>query len=441
MEAVGIVRRDVVELTVVSGEQGRWSPILVCAGPHDVGSGNISPRRMVDYLASWGPDGPHIPAHSPMFLALKEINRAKTRFALLVAAIGLLVFLILFQQALQTGLINSFVGAIRSQDAPVLVYSVDGQRVIQGSRITPDLEAAVRAESGLGDVGQIYQGTFTAVGAGQDFDVTLFGYEAAADGTGLGAPTTLVDGRLPTAPEEVVASTAGDLVLDVGDVVTLAPGGLELDVVGLAESAQLNVTTTLYGTAGNYLDAILSTNSNASQPLPNVLGIRPADGSTDDAAVEIVNAISPDLDALTNEDAASETPGVGEVQQSFQIIFLLYALVVPCVTGLFFLIVTFQKSGALTLLRAIGAPAGRLVSSLLFQVVLILGLGLAFGTALYLPVSRLSLGGIELGFDVGAVAFWSALLLVLGVASALVAARRVLSIDPMTATSGAGVGQ
>ena len=50
-------------------------------------------------------------------------------------------------------------------------------------------------------------------------------------------------------------------------------------------------------------------------------------------------------------------------------------------TGLFFLIVTFQKSGALTLLRAIGAPAGRLVSSLLFQVVLILGLGLAFGTA------------------------------------------------------------
>jgi putative ABC transport system permease protein len=239
----------------------------------------------------------------------------------------------------------------------------------------------------------------------------------------------------------VVASTEGDLALEVGDVVTLAPGGLELDVVGLAESAQLNVTTTLYGTAGTYLDAILSTNSNARQPLPNVLGIRPADGSTDDAAVEIVNAISPDLDALTNEDAAGETPGVGEVQQSFQIIFLLYALVVPCVTGLFFLIVTFQKSGALTLLRAIGAPAGRLVSSLLFQVVLILGLGLAFGTALYLPVSRVSLGGIELGFDVSAVAFWSALLLVLGVASALVAARRVLSIDPMTATSGVGVGQ
>src|SRR5690606_9519430 len=69
---------------------------------------------------------------SPMFLALKEMARAKVRFALLIAAIGLLVFLILFQQSLQNGLLTSFVGAIRNQSAPVLVYTVDGQRVIQG---------------------------------------------------------------------------------------------------------------------------------------------------------------------------------------------------------------------------------------------------------------------------------------------------------------------
>ena len=37
-------------------------------------------------------------------------------------------------------------------------------------------------------------------------------------------------------------------------------------------------------------------------------------------------------------------------------IFLLYGLVVPLVTGLFFLIITVQKAGSLTLLRAIGAP-------------------------------------------------------------------------------------
>ena len=80
-----------------------------------------------------------------MFLALKEMARAKVRFALLIAAIALLVFLILFQQSLQNGLITGFIGAIRNQSAPVLVYSVDGQRTVQGSIITPDLDAQVRA--------------------------------------------------------------------------------------------------------------------------------------------------------------------------------------------------------------------------------------------------------------------------------------------------------
>jgi putative ABC transport system permease protein len=382
-----------------------------------------------------------------MFLALKEMSRAKVRFGLLIAAIGLLVFLILFQQALQTGLITSFVGAIRNQDTPVLVYSVDGQRVIQGSIIPPDLEAAVDGVDGVGRVGRIGQGTFTATPpsstgeAADTFDLTLLGYETGSDGRGLGAPQGLVEGRYPTAPGEAVASTEGGYRSEIGDVITIRPGGMELTVVGLAEDVQLNVSTTLFAPYETYVAAVRSTNPDAGQPLPNVLGVAPADGVTDDQLVERINAASPELDALTRADAAAETPGVAQIQQSFRIIFLLYGLVVPCVTGLFFLIVTFQKADALTLLRAIGAPAGRLVSSLLVQVLLIVGLGLVVGTLIYFPLSQQRLGGIALRFDVSAVALWSALLIGLGVASSLIAARRVLRIDPIEATTGAGVGR
>jgi putative ABC transport system permease protein len=326
----------------------------------------------------------------------------------------------------------------------VLVYSVDGQRVIQGSVITPDLEAQVGGVDGVGQVGRIGQGTFTATApddAGETFDLTLLGYEAGPDGTGLGAPRELAEGRYPTAAGEAVASTEGDVSVAVGDVVTVQPGGLELTVVGLAEDVQLNVSTTFFAGYDTYVAAVSAANPDAGEPLPNVLGVAPADGVTDAELVDRINAVSPELDALTRDDAAAETPGVAQVQQSFQIIFLLYGLVVPCVTGLFFLIVTFQKADALTLLRAIGAPAGRLVSSLLIQVVLIVGLGLVVGTLLYFPVSRQQLGGIALRFDATAVLFWSVLLLTLGIGSSLIAARRVLRIDPIEATTGAGVGR
>lgn len=373
-----------------------------------------------------------------MFLAIREMHRAKVRFGLLIAAIALLVFLILFQQSLQNGLLTSFVGGIRNQSAPVLVYAVDGQRVIQGSVITPDLEAQIRDLPEVGGAGRINQGTFSVRTAdGSPTDASVLGYES----DDLGVPTTVVEGRLPAAAGEGVASEAdADLGFDVGQVVRVLPGGYEIEIVGLASDAQLNAGPTVYVDAATYGDALLAANPDAGDPLPNVLALRPADGVTDAELVAAVNAISEDLDALTRSDAADLTPGVAQVQQSFRIIFALYAIVVPCVTGLFFLIVTFQKKRALTLLRALGAPPGRLVRSLLLQALLIVAGGYLLGTLLYYPVSQLRLGGIALQFETTAVIGWAVALVVLGLGSALVAARRVLRIDPIDATTGQGVG-
>ena len=111
-----------------------------------------------------------------MFLAWREMREAKVRFSLLIVAIALLLFLILAQQAIQDGLINSFVGAITRQSAPILVYSVDGQRTLQGSVITPPLQAKIEGVAGVGEAGKIGQSTFTAsVSGGRNESVALFG--------------------------------------------------------------------------------------------------------------------------------------------------------------------------------------------------------------------------------------------------------------------------
>jgi putative ABC transport system permease protein len=167
--------------------------------------------------------------------------------------------------------------------------------------------------------------------------------------------------------------------------------------------------------------------------------VAPAEGVSPAALVASINARSDDLDALTRRQAADEAPGVAQVRQSFQVIFLLYALVVPFVTGLFFLIITVQKAAALTLLRAIGAPGRRLVGALLVQVVIIVGLALALGVALYTPLTIVSATSLGLRFETTAVIAWAILLFVLALLSSLLSARRVLAIDPVTATVGAGL--
>ena len=371
-----------------------------------------------------------------MSLALREMRRAKVRFALLVGAIGLLVFLILFQQALRDGLITSFVGAVRNQTAPVLVYSVDAQRALQGSVITPSLEEAVRGVEGIESSARIDENTFTVRVGAEDDDAAII----ATDDQELVRPTRLSDGRRPSAPGEAVGS---DVDFAVGDEVEVVAGGggepVVLTVVGVARDIQLSVSPTLYTDIATFEAATRATNPDAPVVYPSALALFPADGVEPGELATAVEEAAPDAEALTRTEAAETSPGVAQVRQSFQIIFLLYGLVVPLVTGLFFLIVTLQKAGALTLLRAIGARRGVLARSLLVQVLAVLGAGIAVGVLLYTPLVGRQVGGLTLRFDPAVVVGWSVLLVVLGLVSVLAALRRVLSIDPVEATAGPGL--
>lgn len=369
-------------------------------------------------------------------LALREIRRAVVRFGLLVCAIALLVFLILFQQALRDGLITGFVGALRNQSAPVLVYSVDAQRTLQGSVIPPPLEKQITGAEGVGASAKIGEGTFTIERAGVERDATLLG----TDDPALFQPSELSAGRRPSGSLEAVGSAADFSVGDEVKVVS-AQGGqaVTINVVGVARDIQLSVTPTLFTDLTTFQMATKAANPEATKVLPNAIALRSKPGVTATELVATINNASPDAEALTRADAADTGPGVAQVTQSFQVIFLLYGLVVPLVTGLFFLILTLQKSGSLTLLRAIGARSGTLARSLLLQVVIVIGLGLVLGIALYYPLSQAQVGGLSLRFDVTSVLIWAVLLMVLALISSLASLRRVLRIDPLEATTGGGV--
>ena len=210
-----------------------------------------------------------------MFIALHEIRRAWVRFALVVTAIGLLVFLILFQQTLQSGLITSFVGAIEHQSSPVLVYSVDGLCNLEGSVILPDVEQDVRSVDGVGVAGRIGQGTFSVRAGGQTTSAAIVGFEDPR----VGAPTTLVSGRMAAADGEAVAlESSADEGFGLGDTVRVEPGGLELRIVGQASEIGLHASPTLFTTYGTLEEVLASSNPAARGLAPAAIGVIPEGG-------------------------------------------------------------------------------------------------------------------------------------------------------------------
>jgi len=373
-----------------------------------------------------------------VLLATREIARSKVRFGLLAGAVGLLVFLILFQQALFGGLVQGFIGAIENQDSPVLVYGDQARRNIEGSFLRPEQVEAVGEVDGVAEAVAVGQSTYTVEADGELVDGALFGYPLDA---GLAAPTSLTEGRLPERPGEAVASAAdAPDGFDIGDTVRIAAdGGPEIEVVGLADDLRYSVAPTLFVDYATFEEAQRAVNPNAQAVLPSYAAVRPADGVELDELTDRIDREVDGVEALTSTEAVETSPGVSSVNQSFQIILALAFGVVTLVVAFFFLILTVQKAKPLTLLRAVGAPTSYLVRNLVIQIVAVMGAGIVVGILLVLAVRPVSTGGaIEVELVPGTVVPTIAGLTVLALIGGLGAIRRVVRIDPIRATSDTG---
>lgn len=368
-----------------------------------------------------------------MLLAFAEIRRAKARFALLTAAVALLIFLILFLSALFGGLITDFVGAVENQDSPVLVFNEDARRNVEASFLPPGSEDAVAAVDGVADTGLIGQNTYTVIAGGEDQDAALFGYELG----GLGEPLTLSKGRLPNGPNEAVASEAdADKGFEIGQVVTVVgESGPEITVVGLGEDLRWSVSPTLFVSYNTFEAAQLAVNPEATVVLASLVAAEAEDGVSDSELAERIDAAIPDVEALTNAEAVETNPGVQGVNNSARIVLLLAFLVVGILVGFFFLILTAQKAKPLTLLRAVGARSAYLLRNLAAQVAAVLVGGSVVAIAMLVLATRTDLtGDLSVTLDPVEILVTIVGVALLSMIGAAVAIFRLLRIDPLIAT-------
>jgi len=217
----------------------------------------------------------------------------------------------------------------------------------------------VAAVDGVGEAAPLGENTFTVeTMSGELKDATIFGYELG----GPGAPTTLSSGRLPQGPGEGVVSSGAGAGFAIADRVQVLPGGYEIEVVGVADDASFNVQPTLFVSYPSYEEAVRAQNPDAQAILPTLVAVDPEPGVTRRSSRPVspigCRASRPSTWIPPSRRCpACLDPAV------VRLILALAFFVVILVTGFFFLILTVQKTQALTLLRAVGASTGYLLKN------------------------------------------------------------------------------
>lgn len=370
-----------------------------------------------------------------MRLALRELRRRPGRFAVAAMILTLIALLLMFLGGLLDGLIGSQTGAYRAQDGQLVVYSDASQQSLVRSRIDPDVRTTVETVEGVTQVGGLGSVQLGARPGDQpdsrDLMATaVFGYELAPDG-------------LPAEPPAAGTVIADDSLkadgIAEGDTLLLGPQRTEVEVVGFVNDTRYAGQATLWSSLDTWRD-VLEDNRPGLNPGDTVQAlVVQVEGDPGSVADAIDSATDGVTATLTLDEATEALPGVAQQRSTFNQIIGVTVAIALVVVGLFFALITVERTALYGILKAIGASSATLGIGLVTQAVVVTLFASAIGVAGALLLDAvIPAGSIPFLVSPSRLVTSVVLLLLASVAGSAFSLRRILRIDPASAI-GAGL--
>lgn len=360
-----------------------------------------------------------------MFVAIRDIRFAKGRFGLMGAVVALIALLIVLLSGLTAGLADGSTSAIKNLPATRIAFGASGDQapeksftsssVTGGQLDTWTHAAGVRWAEPLGIVQ-----TQLETASGTTASTTVFG----APPGGHITPDAVARDTVV-----VSESLADDEGVRAGDTITI--GGTDLTVAKVADDAHYSHTPVVW---------------TSLQDWQQLNATRPGQAGSDDAPVatviaadlgEVADPAAVDNDAGTvSTTTADSLSAIGSfssenasllTMQGF--LFAISALVI----GAFLTVWTIQRTGDIAILKALGGSTAYLMRDALVQALLVLVAGAGLGGTVGVGLGAAAAGVVPFVLTVTTTAAPVAAMLVLGVLGAVLAVRRITSVDPLTA--------
>ncbi len=370
-----------------------------------------------------------------MRLALRELRRRPGRFGVATVILTLIAILLMFLGGLLDGLTAGNTGAIRVQQADLIVYSSTSQDSLVRSRIEPEQRRQVSAVEGvseLGELGSVQLGSRIEGKGPRDLvPVVLFGYQEAS--SGLPAPP----GQPGRAWADGTLKAEG---VEPGDTIRIGPARSPVEVIGFVDDTRYAGQSTLWASLETWR-AVQNENRPDARVSPGVsqaLVVQAGDSADPSGLAGRIDEATGGLtSSLTEDEAINALPGVAAQQSVFNQIIGLTVLIAIIVVALFFALITVERIGLYGVLKALGAGSGRLFAGVLVQAVIVTVIACAIGAVAALALDAvIPAGSIPFTAGGGRLLGSTLVLLLAAVIGCAFSLRRVLRVDPAQAIGG-----
>ncbi|WP_100486313.1 ABC transporter permease [Sporolactobacillus pectinivorans] len=371
-----------------------------------------------------------------MYLAWKEMHHSKGRFFFMMVIIALLSYLVLFVSGLANGLASDNASAIEKYGNRTFILQKDADNRINRSALTSGTVTTLRDK--LGRENTVLLGiqttTINQTGKEQKIDASFF----SVNPSGSFKPE-LAAGRQPS-----VNSTV-DIIIDrsiaksgihLNDTIMEQSSGLKFKIIGFTKAATYLHTPVAYVNARQWnmmMQKETGGNARANSEYTAVL--------TPDTSHEIDRltrnaGLSQKISGASLSTIIQSLPGYSAEQGSLLMMISFLFIISIFILGIFFYIITAQKSVQFGILKAIGTGTGYLMRSLIFQTLLVLLFSLAVSLLLTWLTAAILPAGMPFSLPVGTIIKILAAFIGVSVFSIVISIYQVIKINALSAIEG-----
>jgi putative ABC transport system permease protein len=368
-----------------------------------------------------------------MFLAMKELMHSKMRFLMIIIIFVLLAWLVFILSGLGNGLSTLAASTFKTMKADYVIFEEGSQSSMSKSLLSDQLLAEVELLPNVSAAAPMGSTMATALKepstkSEDKLDIAIIGINpgsflepAVVEGEGLSSDN-------PTGV--VVNSTMKDEGYNIGDTFQLDGTMESLTIIGFAENQTYNHVASVFTPMAEWRKitfAAPGSDKGVAGPV-NAIMLQGKDIDPD-----VMNSKLTNTDTVTRAAAVQGMPGYKEENGTILMMLAFLLAIAAFVLGVFFYVMTMQKTNQFGIMKAIGASNRFLSKAIVSQVFvlsmtsIVVGVLLTYGTAAIMPK------GMPFKLEPGLVVSYSVILLIIAMLSSLVSVRKITKIDPLKA--------
>ncbi len=368
-----------------------------------------------------------------MFLAIREFKHGKLRFLMIGIITILIAWLVFILSGLGNGLSTLSAATFKNMDADYVTFEEGSRASMSRSLLSESLAGKLESQSNVSAASAMGATMGTVInGSGSNesgkVDIAILGINP-----GSFLEPNVIEGKPLRANQslEVIANdTLKKKGFKIGDTLKIEGSLEKIKIIGFVNNETYNHLPAIFTTLDKWRSiqfAAPGSDKGIEKPVNAIM----LQGEKIDS--EKLNKLFKNTEMVTKATAIQGMPGYKEENGTIMMMLAFLLAISTFVLGVFFYVLTLQKSNQFGILKAIGASnrfLGRAIVSQVFLlsfISIILGILLTYGTALILPDE------MPFTLDPKLVILYALLLLVISILSSLVSVRKITKIDPLQA--------